>query len=329
MAIIRYDRGTSAVPKAPVARVTPARAPRRGAPAQSPMRPVFQQKPQLPGDTDAGTNDAGGFVIDTPSFGSTGGGGASTAAGVNTSYKVATDKATAARNKQQAAYIRQILGLKPGENPAAGAYDQSITDLLGKVDTEETRQLGDVRSLYGTVGTGGAKGTGLRGDVQTAYGTASGQVTAGYDALRTWLQNNAPRAYANTPIATATPVDNALAAYQRAQGVSSAPVDAQVAAMNVAAGGGASNYNNLLNVLRAAETSNQQSRLAEEGMSRLATGNALTAAQTAALANLATQQATAENAVRGQFGQTRLSAEQSRIQRRTALEDALRALVGY
>ena len=51
------------------------------------MRPVFQQKPQLPGDTDAGTNDAGGFVIDTPSFGSTGGGGASTAAGVNTSYK--------------------------------------------------------------------------------------------------------------------------------------------------------------------------------------------------------------------------------------------------
>lgn len=330
MAIIKYDRGIPAVPKQPTTRVTPARATRRGAPAQSPIRPAFQPKPQLPGDTDAGTADAGGFVIGTPSFGSTGGGGAaSTAASVNTSYKVATDKAAAARNRQQAAYIRQILGLKPGENPAAGAYDQSITDLLGKVDTEEARQLGDVRKLYGTVGTGGAEGTGLLGDVQKRFGTATGQVTAGYDALRSWLNANAPKAYANTPAATATPVDNALAAYQRAQGVSSAPVDAQVAAMNVAAGGGAANYNNLLGVLRAAETSNQNSRLAEEGMSRLATGNALTTAQAAALANLATQQATAENAVRGQFGQTRLSAEQSRIQRRTALEDALRALVGY
>jgi hypothetical protein len=213
--------------------------------------------------------------------------------------------------------------------PTAGAYDQSITDLLGKVNAEETRQLGDVRNLYGTVGTGGAPGTGLRGDVQTRYQTATGQVTAGYDALRNWLQTNAPQAYATATRATATPVANALAAYQAAQGVSSAPVDAQVAAMNVAAGGGAANYNNLLNVLSASERAVQQSRLAEEGMARLGTGNALTAAQTAALANLATQQATAENAVRGQFGQTRLAAEQARIQRRQGLEDALRALVGY
>ena len=326
MAIIRYDRGMPAVPKAPAIPKAPARqTTRRGAPTRATPRIV----PANQSDTDAGTNDAGGFQIGGITFGGSGGGGAGSAAGINTSYKVATDKATAARNRQQAAYIRQILGLKPGENPAAGAYDQSITDLLGKVDTEENRQLGDVRSLYGTVGTNGAAGTGLRGDVQTRYATATGQATAGYDALRSWLNANAPRAYASAPAATATPVDNALAAYQRAQGVSSAPVDAQVAAMNVAAGGGAANYNNLLGVLRAAETSNQNSRLAEEGMSRLATGNALTAAQTAALANLATQQATAESAVRGQFGQTRLTAEQARIQRRTALEDALRALVGY
>ena len=326
MAIIKYNKGMPAVPKAPAIPKQPARqTTRRGAPTRVTPRivPANQQ------DTDTGTADAGGFVIGTPSFGSTGGGAASTSAAINTKYKTDTDKAAAGRNRRQAEYIRKILGLKEGENPAAGAYDQAITDLLGKVNAEETRQLGDVRSLYGTVGTNGAAGTGLRGDVQTRYGTATGQVTAGYDALRTWLNKNAPKAYAEARAATATPVDNALAAYQRAQGVSSAPVDAQVAAMNVAAGGGAANYNNLLTVLRAAETSNQESRLAEEGMSRLATGNALTAAQTAALANLATQQATAENAVRGQFGQTRLSAEQSRIQRRTALEDALRALVGY
>jgi hypothetical protein len=323
MAIIKYDKGAG-VPRGAGRSVTPARV----TPARA--RPALGPKPQLPGDTTAGESDAGGFVIGTPSFGSTGGGGAaSTSASINTRYKAATDKAAAARNRRQAEYIRGLLGLAPGATPAAGAYDQSITDLLGKVDAEEARQLTDVRNLYGTVGTGGAAGTGLRGDIQKAYGTATGQVTAGYDALRTWLQNNAPRAYASAPRATATPVDNALAAYQRAQGVSSAPVDAQVAAMNVAAGGGASNYNNLLGVLAAASNAAQESRLAEEGMARLGTGNVLTAAQTAALANLATQQATAENAVRGQFGQTRLSAEQSRIQRRTALEDALRALVGY
>jgi len=321
MAIIKYRGDTAPATAgrgmAPM-RATPARA--------TPARVVQGQS-----DTDAGASDDT-FTIGGVNFGSSGSGGgaaAGTAATINTTYKVAADKATAARNRRQATYIRQILGLAPGASPTAGAYDQSITDLLGKVNTEETRQLGDVRNLYGTVGTGGVKGTGLRGDVQTAYGTATGQVTAGYDALRTWLQNNAPRAYANAPIATATPVDNALAAYQRAQGVSSAPVDAQVAAMNVAAGGGAANYNNLLNVLRAAETSGQTSRLAEEQMSRLGAGNALTAAQTAALANLATQQATAESGVRGQFGQTRLAAEQARIQRRQQLEDALRALVGY
>jgi hypothetical protein len=328
MAIIKYGKGASA-PATAGRGMTPART-TRATPAR--VTPARGQKPQLPGDVDAGAGDAGGFVINAPSFGSTGGGtgGASTTnAKITTGYKVATDKAAAARNRSQAAYIRQMLGLAPGQNPAVGAYDQSITDLLGKVDTEEARQLGDVRSLYGTVGTGGAAGTGLRGDVQKAYGTATGQVTAGYDALRTWLQNNAPRAYANAPRATATPVDNALAAYQRAQGVSSAPVDAQVAAMNVAAGGGASNYNNLLGVLAAASNAAQESRLAEEGMARLGTGNALTAAQTAALANLATQQATAENAVRGQFGQTRLSAEQARIQRQQGLEDLLRGLVGY
>jgi hypothetical protein len=325
MAIIKYGKGASAPATAgrgmTPARVTPARA-----------RPALGPKPQLPGDADAGAGDAGGFVINAPSFGSSGGGtgGASTTnARINTSYKVATDKAAAARNRQQAAYIRQMLGLAPGQNPATGAYDQSITNLLGKVDTEEARQLTDVRNLYGTAGTGGAVGTGLRGDVQKAYGLASGQVTTGYDTLRKWLEDNAPTAYANAPAATATPVENALAAYQRAQGVSSAPVDAQVAAMNVAAGGGASNYNNLLGVLRAAETAAAKSRLDEEAMARLGTGNALTAAQTAALANLATQQATAENAVRGQFGQTRLSAEQARIQRQQGLEDLLRSLVGY
>ncbi len=318
MAIIKYGAPAPAIPKTP-ARVTPKRVtPARVTPAR-----VTVVDPDAAGSEAGGDFTVGSVVFPGKSSTST------TSAIATTNYKTKVDKATAARNRAQADYIRGLLGLKPGETPAAGAYDKSINETIAKINAEETRQLGDVAKLYGTVGTGGAAGTGFRGDVQKAYGLASGQVTAGYDTLRKWLQDNAPTAYAKAPAATATPVSNALAAYQAAQGVSSAPVDAQIAAMNVAAGGGAANYNNLLEVLKKAEESAQTSRLAEEQMARLATGNTLTAAQTAALANLLAQQTTAENAVRGQFGQQRLTAEQARIQRRTGLEDLLRSLVGY
>lgn len=324
MAVIRYDRGASAPQSAgrtaPIARkqITPMRA-----------TPALGFKPMGQEDTDAGTAAAGGFTY-TLDFGSTGGGGGgSNTAAINTGYKLTTDKATARRNRAQADYIRGILGLKPGEAPQAGAYDKSISDLLLKVDEEEKRQLGDIATLYGTAGTSTTPGTGLVGNVTTAYGTAVGQATAGYDALKKWLTDNAPKAYTDVKRAIPTGSTNALAAYQAAQGVSSAPTDAAVQMMNAVGGGGAGQFNTLLDTLAGAQRAAQESRLAEEGMARLATGNQMSAAQAAALAQLATQRATAESGIRSQFGGTRLSAEQARITRRQVLEDALRELIGY
>lgn len=280
--------------------------------------------PRAAEDTSAGEQAAGGFTVSLD-FGSGGGGGGKSvpgaAAAITTSYKAAQDKAAAKRARKQADYIRGLL--------SGTGYRAPIDEMLGKVATEETRQLGDITSLYGTAGTAGAPGTGLRGDITTAYGTAQGQVTAGYDALKKWLGENAPKAYAEARRATPVDVTNALAAYQAAQGVSTAPTDAAVQMLNTAAAGGAQNYNTLLDTLAAAAKTAQESRMAEEQMARTTAGTGLTAAQTAALARLAAQQAQAEAGVRGQFGQTRLSAEQAAISRRQALEDALRALVGY
>lgn len=312
MAVIRYDRGASAPqsagravrPESP--RLAPVRVPARATPAVG-TRPMAQ------GDTDAGTEAGSGFSFNLD-FGSTGGGAggaAGTSAAINTSYKIAQDKATARRNRAQANYIKGLL--------SGTGYRSAIDTMLGKVGEEETRQLGALDAQFAPAIS----------NVKTAYETGTKQATAGYDALRNWLTQNAPTAYASATRAVASPMDNALQAYQRAQGVPTDRSDAAVQLANLAATGGASNYNQLLNTLAAAESAGQQSRLAEEGMARLATGNQLSAAQAAALAQLATQRAGAETGIRSQFGQTRLSAEQAAIQRRQALEDQLRALLGY
>lgn len=307
MAVIRYGGGSSA-PRTAGRGIAPAVRPQ-------PMRatPAFSTKPMGQSDIDAGSAAAGGFNFSLD-FGGGGGGGTSAAgqsAAINTRYKLAVDKATAERNRKQAEYIRGLL--------SGTGYRSAIDELLGKVGEEETRQLGALDTQFNPAIE----------KVKTAYTTGTTQATAGYDALKTWLQNNAPRAYATATRATPVSVDNALAAYQRAQGASTAPADAAVQMMNTAAQGGAGNYNALLNTLAAASQAAQESRLAEEGMARLATGNALSAGQTSALAAIAAQRAAAESGIRSQFGQTRLSAEQAAIQRRQGLEDALRALVGY
>jgi len=245
MAVIRYGGGSSA-----------PRSAGRGAPRLAPAVPVRQNAPRLgpmpqtPEDTAAGEAAAGGYVID---FGSTGGGGggAGTSAAINTQYKLATDKATAKRNRKQADYIRGLL--------SGTGYRSAIDELLGKVGEEETRQLGALDTQFAPA----------KENITGAYTTATGQATTGYDTLRDWLSTNAPRAYSEATRAVASPIDNALAAYQRSQGVSTAPSDAAVQLANLAASGGASNYNSLLNTLAAASRAGQESRLAEEQMARL------------------------------------------------------------
>lgn len=281
------------------------------------MGPLVPKAPKVvpmgQSDIDAGSTAGSGFNIGID-FGSTGGRtsrASSSLAASNLTFKVGQAKAQAARNKAQAEYVKSLL--------AGTAYRAPIDTLLGKVGEEEKRQLGALDTQFAPA----------KENITKAYTTGTEQATAGYNALRNWLSTNAPQAYATATRAVATPIDNALAAYQRSQGISTAPTDAAYQLANLGSQGGAANYNSLLNTLAAASSAAQESRLAEEAMSRLATGNVLSRAQSSALANLAAQRAAAESGIRSQFGQTRLAAEQAAVTRRQALEDALRALQGY
>lgn len=294
MAVMRYDRGL----------------PRVGTPAITQMPTAI--RPMGEADTEAGESAGQGFGISLD-FGSTGGtgGGTGSSAAITTAYRTAADRAAARRARRQANYVRGLL--------SGTGYRAGIDELLGKVGEEEARQLGQIGSQYGTART----------NVQDIYGRGAQQTTLGYQALADWLASNAPTAYSQAPRATSAPMENALAAYQRAQQVSTAPTEAALALANVAAEGGAANYNNLINSLAAREAGIQQSRTAEQQMASTVAQNRINAALAQALAGLQAQQFQAEQGVRGQFGQTRLSAEQAAIARRNALQDMLRQLTGY
>jgi hypothetical protein len=150
----------------------------------------------------------------------------------------------------------------------------------------------------------------------------------GFTNLQNYLAQNQPTAFAQAPRAQATPMTSDVMQYLAGQGVSGAPVQTQVDLANLAAQGGASNYNQLLNVLAAREQAAQQSRQAEAEMgltSQLANLQAiygqgtsqLEQSRLAALADLASR-----------VSANRIAATQTATSRDQAIQDALAALVG-
>ena len=99
--------------------------------------------------------------------------------------------------------------------------------------------------------------------------------------------------------------------------------------MNVAAGGGAANYNNLLNVLQAAERSQQASRVGEAQTARTGALNRLTAGLTSGLGGLSQQEAAALATLAQRYGQRGMDIETSAVGRYNTLMDKLASLAGY
>ena len=150
----------------------------------------------------------------------------------------------------------------------------------------------------------------------------------GFTNLQNYLAQNQPTAFAQVQRQQPTPMTSDIMQYLAGQGVSGAPVQAQVDLANLGAQGGASNYNQLLNVLAAREQAGQQSRQAEAQMgltSQLANlqgiygqgTSQLEQSRLAALADLASK-------VSG----NRIAATQASTSRDQAIQDALAALVG-
>jgi|688.fasta_scaffold175883_2 hypothetical protein len=149
------------------------------------------------------------------------------------------------------------------------------------------------------------------------YDTAQKQTTAGYDALRNYLTNNPINTYSQARAAMAPQITNDLATYAASQGVNSQGVNPLINSLNAASAGGANNYDRLLQTLAATQLASNQSRLAEEQMSRTLSGTNLSQLQQQALYQLLQQKQKAQ-----------LEAQQQAVAREQALQDAVGTLVG-
>lgn len=180
-----------------------------------------------------------------------------------------------------------------GQLQTAGQVPDSISKLLTAINDTGTTYIGD------------------------QYDTAQKQTTAGYDALRNYLTNNPINTYSQAQTAMAPQITNDLATYAASQGVNSQGVNPLINSLNAASAGGANNYNRLLQTLAATQSASNQSRLAEEQMSRTLSGTNLSQLQQQALYQLLQQKQKAQ-----------LDAQQQAVAREQALQDAVGTLVG-
>jgi hypothetical protein len=197
----------------------------------------------------------------------------------------------------------------------AGNIDPTLLTTLEDQRTAQQKYIADQYALQ-------------QGQLGKAYETAGGLQTQGFDALKTYLQGNAPTAYAQAPRATAAPIANDLSQYMAGQGVEAGRATPGLMEANAAAQGGAANYNNLLGVLTAQSGAGQESRLAEQQMAQQLAAAQLGAYKAQQEGTLTTQQLAALQEIQTQYNTAKFQAQQQAIARQQALQDALNSLYG-
>ena len=174
----------------------------------------------------------------------------------------------------------------------------------------------------------GQQAAALLSQLQARQGQATGLTQTGFSNLQNYLAQNQPTAFAQAQRARPTITQSDLGQYMTGQGVSPAAAQEASTLANIQSAGGASNYNQLLNVLAAREAAGQQSRQSEAEMglaSQLAQLQAIYGQATGGLEQ-SRLQALAELSSRS--GAARLQAQQQATARQQALEDAIAQLVG-
>jgi hypothetical protein len=255
------------------------------------------------------------FVIEKPRFGNMGGG---TGTGLTAQQRIENAlKDTALRTSQfgtQQAAQDILTRLQ-----TAGQIPTSISDIIKNATGGQTKYVND-------------QFTNLMDLLTKQYGVAQDATTLGYDALRNYLGQNAPTAFANAlqaaQAAPTAPVVNDIAQYMTNQGVNAAGAQPGLLAAQAAAQGGAANYQGLLNILAGQEKAGQASRLAEEQMGRTLAGSNLSALLNQQQGTLTASQLQALAQVQAQDAAARLAAQQQATAREQALQDAFNALLG-
>ena len=225
------------------------------------------------------------------------------------------------------------------------AEQQAGIDAATKAQFGAANQLNYLRTLLGQgvpasiTGEIGAQETAGREYINTtatnllarlagARDTGQQFTTQGYDTLKNYLTANPANAYAQAQRDVPTVTNNALAQYMRAQGVDPAMAQPAVDTANQQALGGATNYNQLLNVLTGAESAGQASRMSEEQMARALAGSQLQSIYGAGRANVESEQLGALNALATRISEARINAQNEQTAQETAIKNAIATLVG-
>ena len=237
------------------------------------------------------------------------GGGSSTAAADG----LARDKWNAQQASDaatSAASLRALQGMQG--RLASGGYRGNADTLLGLIDTQNQQGQTAIQGQYDT-GTG---------NINAGYDTALGMTNTGYDDLNKYLNANQIDPYANLQ-QQVSPVNNAMADYLSAYGVSNDPVNQQVQASQMANQEGANSFNQLQQLMSANQLSNNQSNL---GVSQAAQNYATTGLGTQRagyLANAESARMSAMNQLMDQIDQARYGVEEGVGNRKNALEEAI------
>jgi hypothetical protein len=253
-------------------------------------------------------------------------GGSSSTEATPTSTSAAIRNAQLARDKYNA---EQAAAASALERQRLGAQEQYayLTRQLGAgIPTALTQAIENQQT------TGeqyiGDQAAALLGELQKREAASRGATTTGYSNLMNYLARNQPTAFAQAPRAQATPMTSDLLQYLAGQGVSGAPVQSQVDLANLAAQGGASNYNQLLNVLAAREQAAQQSRQSEAEMGLSSSLANLQAIYGQGTSQLEQQRLAALADLSSRVAANRFAAQQQQIARDQAIQDALAGLIG-
>lgn len=223
------------------------------------------------------------------------------------------------RDLNAAALARQQAGVKSQMDYFRTQLGLGIPSAIsGEIEEQERAGQGFI----------GQQAAALLSQLQARQGEATGLTQTGFSNLQNYLAQNQPTAFAQAQRARPTITQSDLGQYMAGQGVSPAAAQEASTLANIQSAGGASNYNQLLNVLAAREAAGQQSRQSEAQMgltSQLAQLQAIFGQQTGGLEQ-SRLQALAELSSRS--GAARLQAQQQATARQQAIEDAIAQLVG-
>ena len=226
------------------------------------------------------------------------------------------------RQEQEAAadaFARQQQGAAAQEAYLRGQLTGKIPGMVsGEIDTQETAGRKYIED----------QAAALLKQLQERQTQATGLTQTGFSNLMNYLARNQPTAFAQAQRAMPTITETGLGQYMAGQGVSPAAAQEAARLANIQAAGGASNYNQLLNVLAAREQAGQTSRQAEAEMglaSQLANLQAIYGQGTAGLEQ---QRLAALQELATVISNARLQASREQAAREQAIRDALAALYG-